>query len=56
MSRKLKNSEITQISTEPVIVEATGFTRNQNGEIELVALENSPLTTSQVAECSGKHG
>ncbi|BAY83035.1 filamentous hemagglutinin-like protein [Calothrix parasitica NIES-267] len=46
-------SEITSISTKPVIVEATGFIRNTKGEIELVAVKNKPLKTKQIAECSG---
>ena len=45
--------EITQISNKPAIVEATGFIRNENGEIELVALENIPLRNKQVSNCSG---
>ena len=45
--------ENPQISNQPAIVEATGFIRNENGEIELVALENTPLRNKQVAECSG---
>ena len=45
-------SEITTISTKPIIVEATGFIRNTKGEIELVAVKNKPLITKQIAECS----
>ncbi len=47
------NSEITTISNKPAIVEATGFIRNSNGEIELVAFQNKPFKTKQVANCSG---
>ncbi|MEO1430480.1 MAG: filamentous hemagglutinin N-terminal domain-containing protein [Cyanobacteria bacterium J06633_8] len=47
--------ENPRISNQPAIVEATGFIRNENGEIELVALENNPLKNKQVAECSGKN-
>ncbi|MGB6295678.1 MAG: S-layer family protein [Rivularia sp. (in: cyanobacteria)] len=46
-------SEITTNSNKPAIVEATGFIRNAEGVIELVALGNTPFTTKQVAECSG---
>ncbi|MGD1911524.1 MAG: filamentous hemagglutinin N-terminal domain-containing protein, partial [Rivularia sp. (in: cyanobacteria)] len=45
--------ENPQISNQPAIVEATGFIRNENGEIELVALENTPLINKQIANCSG---
>ena len=45
--------EAMQISNQPQIVEATGFIRNSKGEIELVALGNTPLRTKQVADCSG---
>ena len=55
-SRKRNNnnnsSEVTTISNKPAIIEATGFIRNDKGEIELVALENSPLRNKQVVECS----
>ncbi|GEM_PF-6561540 len=53
--RKGNNNTVenTQISNQPAIVEATGFIRNENGEIELVALENKPLINKQVADCSG---
>ncbi len=44
-------TENTQISSKPAIVEATGFVRNQDGEVELVALENKPFKT-QVSNCS----
>ncbi|MCJ8278582.1 MAG: filamentous hemagglutinin, partial [Rivularia sp. ALOHA_DT_140] len=52
--KKLDNKTIknTQISKQTAIVEATGFSRNQNGEIELVALQNTPLSNKQVADCS----
>ena len=51
--RNNSNVEITQIVNKPAIVEATSFIRNENGEIELVALENIPLRNKQVSECSG---
>ncbi|MEM6401753.1 MAG: filamentous hemagglutinin, partial [Cyanobacteria bacterium P01_D01_bin.116] len=44
--------ESTQISNQPAIVEATGFIRNENGNIELVALNNTSLANKQVADCS----
>ena len=47
------NTEVRTISSKPAIVEATDFVRNSKGEIELVALENRPLATKQVAECRG---
>ncbi len=47
------NIQATQISNKPAIVEATGFIRNQNGEIELVAAQNTRFQTNQVANCSG---
>jgi len=49
------DSEVMEISNKPAIVEAIGFIRNNQGEIELVALENSPLTNLQIADCSQKH-
>ncbi|MEM7715614.1 MAG: filamentous hemagglutinin, partial [Cyanobacteria bacterium P01_A01_bin.68] len=45
----------TQILNQPHIIEATGFTRNQKGEIELVALGNRSLRTIQAVDCSGYH-
>ncbi|MEO0933806.1 MAG: S-layer family protein, partial [Cyanobacteria bacterium J06641_2] len=43
VSRKPNNNtENTLISNKPAIIEATGFIRNSKGEIELVALENTP--------------
>ncbi len=53
--RKRNNNtvEIMQIPKKSAIVEATGFARNSKGEIELVALENTPLATKQISECSG---
>ena len=44
--------ENPKISNQPAILEATGFIRNTKGEIELVALENTPLRTKQAASCS----
>jgi large exoprotein involved in heme utilization and adhesion len=55
--RKRNNNTVekTQISNKPAIVEANGFIRNANGEIELVALLPTPLTTKQIPECSGSN-
>ncbi len=47
------NYEITNISNKPAIIEATGFIRNENGEIELVAAQNKPFNTQQLPDCSG---
>ncbi|AFY54832.1 filamentous hemagglutinin family N-terminal domain protein [Rivularia sp. PCC 7116] len=47
------NSENTSISKKPAIIEATGFIRNRNGEIELVALQNTPFNKQQASNCSG---
>ena len=47
------NSKVTTISNKPANVEATGFIRHENGEIEFVALENKPLGNKQVANCNG---
>ncbi|MGB3653729.1 MAG: filamentous hemagglutinin N-terminal domain-containing protein [Rivularia sp. (in: cyanobacteria)] len=46
-------TENTQILNKPAIVEATGFIRNADGEIELVATQNKPFTTKQISNCSG---
>ncbi len=53
--RKRNNNitENTQISNQPAIVEATGFIRNENGEIELIATQNTPFNLEEVANCSG---
>ncbi len=52
--RKRNNiTENTQISNQPAIVEATGFIRNENGEIELVATQNKPFTPEKIINCSG---
>ena len=51
--KQTNNSEITSIPKKTAIIEATGFIRNSSGEIELVALGNTPLRTKQVADCSG---
>ncbi len=52
-----QNKSITQqvasISRKPAIVEATGFIRNADGEIELVAASSENLNTNQTAYCSG---
>ncbi|MGB6301183.1 MAG: filamentous hemagglutinin N-terminal domain-containing protein [Rivularia sp. (in: cyanobacteria)] len=50
--RNNNSSKITTISSNPAIIEATGFIRNQDGEIELVALQNKPLINKQVSNCS----
>ncbi|BAY83540.1 filamentous hemagglutinin-like protein [Calothrix parasitica NIES-267] len=47
------SSEVTSISNKLAIVEATGFIRNENGVIELVAAQNTPFNTTQVFNCSG---
>ena len=47
--------EISETPKKPAIVEATGFIRNKNGVIELVASENKPFTTGEVPDCSGKN-
>ena len=46
-------SEVTPISRRSAIIEATGFIRNQNGKIELVALSPRSLSAKQLSECSG---
>ena len=43
----------TQISNQSAIVEATGFMRNANGEISLVALSPTRGTIKQFMTCSG---
>ncbi len=48
-----KDSQVATNSNKPAIVEATGFIRNANGEIELVAAQNTPFMTKQVVNCSG---
>ncbi|MEM6403626.1 MAG: filamentous hemagglutinin, partial [Cyanobacteria bacterium P01_D01_bin.116] len=45
------NPEITTISKKPAIIEATGFIRNEDGEIELVASGNKPFKIKQVSNC-----
>ncbi|MEA5596589.1 S-layer family protein [Rivularia sp. UHCC 0363] len=47
------NIQAIQISNKSTIIEATGFIRNENGEIEFIAAQNTPFSTQQVAECSG---
>ncbi len=51
--KRNNNIQATQISNKPAIVEATGFVRNEKGEIELVATQNKPFKTKQVLNCSG---
>ncbi|MEM6403245.1 MAG: filamentous hemagglutinin N-terminal domain-containing protein [Cyanobacteria bacterium P01_D01_bin.116] len=53
--RDNNNSQITTISNQPTIIEATGFIRNSEGEIEFVAAQNNPLINNQTADCSGKY-
>ena len=50
-----QNNSFKHNNPKKIIVEATGFIRNGNGEIELVALGNSPFVNKQISECSGKH-
>ncbi len=50
---KIIDSQVATNSNKPAIVEATGFIRNANGEIELVAAQNTPFMTKQVVNCSG---
>lgn len=45
-------AKVAAISNKPAIVEATGFISNSKGEIELIALSPTPLTTKQLSECS----
>ncbi len=52
--KRNNNSEVTSISNQPAIVEATGFIRNADGEIELVAAQNTPLLLRQSSNCSGQ--
>ena len=49
------NSFLTTISNQPAIVEATGFIRNSSGDIELVAVENTPSKIKQTPDCSGRY-
>ncbi|MDY7036866.1 MAG: filamentous hemagglutinin, partial [Thermodesulfobacteriota bacterium] len=49
--KRKNNIQNTQISNKPAIVEATGFIRNQKGEIELVAMENKPVLMRQASNC-----
>ncbi|MEL6165674.1 MAG: S-layer family protein, partial [Cyanobacteria bacterium J06628_3] len=46
-------AKVTAISNKPAIVEATGFIRNEDGVISLVALSPTRGTTKQLSECSG---
>ena len=50
-----QNNNLNYDNQKKAIIEATGFIRNENGEIELVALENTPLRNQQTSECSVKH-
>ena len=55
LSNNQNTDEILGMSNKTLIVEATGFIRNKNGVIELVASENKPFTTGEVPDCSGKN-
>ncbi len=56
VSRKRNNNiQTTEISNKPAIVEATGFIRNADGEIEFVAAQNTLLKTKRISNCSGKN-
>ncbi|MEM6401506.1 MAG: filamentous hemagglutinin N-terminal domain-containing protein, partial [Cyanobacteria bacterium P01_D01_bin.116] len=51
-----KNNHTAENIQQPdktTIIEATGFIRNKNGEIEFVASENRPVSINQTSECSG---
>ncbi len=51
-----KNSntaETVNILNQPKIVEATGFMRNQEGEIELVAMEDKSFINNHKIDCRG---
>lgn len=47
------NAKVKQTSNNSAIVEATGFIRNEQGEIELVAAQNTPFITKQIPNCNG---
>ncbi|MCJ8279318.1 MAG: S-layer family protein, partial [Rivularia sp. ALOHA_DT_140] len=55
VSPKRNNHTVENIPKldKTTIVEATGFRRNKNGEIELVALENNPFINKHVSDCGG---
>ena len=53
--KQTNNSEITSIPKKTAIIEATGFIRNSSGEIELVAVENTPSKIKQTPDCSGRY-
>ena len=48
-----KNNNKKEDNQQKSIIEATGFSRNKNGEIELVALFPTRGKTKQLSECSG---
>ena len=58
-SRKLPNYVTKVVSDshkqKPAIIEATGFIRNSSGEIELVAVDNTPSKIKQAPDCSGRY-
>ncbi|MEM6403711.1 MAG: hypothetical protein AAF757_26385, partial [Cyanobacteria bacterium P01_D01_bin.116] len=45
------SSQITTIPNQPAIIEATGFIRNDKGEIEFIASGNKPFKIKQVSNC-----
>ncbi|BAY83544.1 filamentous hemagglutinin family outer membrane protein [Calothrix parasitica NIES-267] len=51
--KRNNNIQATQISNKPAIVEATGFIRNQDGEIELVAMEDKSNISNSKIDCRG---
>ena len=48
-----QSNSINYDNPKKLIVEATGFKRHKNGEIELIAVENKPFNIEQVVDCSG---
>ncbi|MEL7246600.1 MAG: S-layer family protein, partial [Cyanobacteria bacterium J06573_2] len=51
--KNYNSTETSQIYNHSKILEATGFIRNQQGKIELVALRNRSLRTTQPINCRG---
>ena len=49
----LQYNNVNYDNQKKSIIEATGFIRNEKGEIELVAVDNTRLRTKQVADCRG---
>ncbi|MEL6462919.1 MAG: hypothetical protein AAFQ91_32655, partial [Cyanobacteria bacterium J06621_15] len=54
VSGKSSNNRIEtiDISRKTAIIEATGFRRDKNGDIELVASQNIPVINKQIPNCS----